>query len=97
MKDKDLPKINMSREELVAKHVELDAFLKAENRKKFPDSTQQRRLKRLKAMYKIRIDGLEPKPPFKVSAEVVSLPEREKRPETSSLENSSVMRRAVNG
>jgi hypothetical protein len=59
--DKDLPKNGMSREELAAKHQQLDEMLKVENRKKFPDSTQQRRLKRLKSMYKIRIDSLQPK------------------------------------
>jgi len=82
MKDKDLPRTNMSRDELITKHKQLDVMLQAELRKKFPDSIQLLRLKRLKAMFKVRIAGLEPKPILKVTADIVPIPVRNKTPES---------------
>ena len=60
-KDKDLPKRGMSHEELVEKHKFLDEELSAERSRRVPNDVKIRRLKRLKTMYKVRIDGLQPK------------------------------------
>jgi len=75
MIDRDLPENGMSRDRLIAKHAELDELLQMHLGRRRPDDVQIRRLKCLKAMYRVRIDNLQPKLVAKESAKIINWPD----------------------